>query len=891
MSETQPQTASTATAYTSALPKPSYYYPADDDKDYVAVPPQDNPDDDDYVCRGVPVFEPSMDEFKDFYEYIQKIDRYGMKAGIVKVIPPKEWLQTLPEYKASNLDKIKIKNVIAQHMLGRSGLYKQTNVVKRNVMAVDQWASLAGCHHKAKLQFPTPAPHQSDEAAKEAGRITRGRGSTAQTKSRKKRKITAENSVVEDTKTDDAVSAKDETIDQGVGTPIAATHADSISQSTQPLDPSSNQDPPVSSIPPPQSTSQTPLSDGLSALQNLPPARSGSEVIDNTAKSSTKKKREDQIHEFYDGLNIYDKWLPEGATHDDYNIQGCKYLERLYWRTLGLGDNEVSWYGADLPGSLFDERTTSWNVADLPSYLTEILSESGVGAKLPGVNTPYLYFGTWRATFAWHVEDMDLYSINYIHFGAPKYWYTIPQKQKRKFEQLMAGLFPGESKACPEWLRHKSYLASPNVLASHNIKPSVLVQKQNEFVITFPHGYHSGFNMGFNCAESVNFATEGWTKYGRKAQACTCVKDSVKIDVDQLLDRIEYRKMELEAEKSGQVMKMSIDDYLETRRIEKAGLPQIQHIKIFDYLMPTVPPPHDQQIAWMKWAATQPTEVQHVVIQVPWMQECVKMTLKTTNEKKKQAQIQAQKETQKETEALAEAEMRKEAEKKDVEKKEAAEREEPVQQQQPQQEQQQQQQQQQLQPQQQYQQSQQQLQAQQVQHTGLAHHQIHPEQQLHQQQRPQQLQYQNQSLRLPQHPLPQLFPQTLSQSPPQPLPQSLPQLQQSQLLYSHSIPNIQPQYNMQSMMPPYSAFPASYQPFAGMYGQGQGQGQGQQPPQHTPQAYPLHQPFQQPVAQYSAATPASLRPFAHTNNAPQHGQQPQPHLAHPSNAANPYGAL
>ena len=33
----------------------------------------------------------TMNQFRSFKEFIQKIDKYGMKSGIVKVIPPKEW--------------------------------------------------------------------------------------------------------------------------------------------------------------------------------------------------------------------------------------------------------------------------------------------------------------------------------------------------------------------------------------------------------------------------------------------------------------------------------------------------------------------------------------------------------------------------------------------------------------------------------------------------------------------------------------------------------------------------------------------------------------------------------------------------------------------------------
>jgi len=35
-------------------------------------------------------------------------------------------------------------------------------------------------------------------------------------------------------------------------------------------------------------------------------------------------------------------------------------------------------------------------------------------------------------------------------------------------------------------------------------------------MITFPFSYHSGYNHGYNCAESTNFATKRWIEYGKR---------------------------------------------------------------------------------------------------------------------------------------------------------------------------------------------------------------------------------------------------------------------------------------------------------------------------------------------------------------------------------------
>lgn len=95
-------------------------------------------------------------------------------------------------------------------------------------------------------------------------------------------------------------------------------------------------------------------------------------------------------------------------------------------------------YGADISGSLYDADQDIWNINRLGTILDRVSNEYSV--TIEGVNTAYLYFGMWKTSFCWHTEDMDLYSINYLHYGAPKSWYAIPPEHGRRLERLAAGM-------------------------------------------------------------------------------------------------------------------------------------------------------------------------------------------------------------------------------------------------------------------------------------------------------------------------------------------------------------------------------------------------------------------------------------------------------------------
>ncbi|KAA0187812.1 hypothetical protein HAZT_HAZT001494 [Hyalella azteca] len=228
-----------------------------------------------------------------------------------------------------------------------------------------------------------------------------------------------------------------------------------------------------------------------------------------------------------------DRYKP--PKHDDHED-----LERKYWKNVTYVSPI---YGADVSGTITDPDLKVWNINCLGTILDYVNEDYGI--SIEGVNTAYLYFGMWKTTFAWHTEDMDLYSINYLHFGAPKTWYVIPPEHGRRLERLANGYFPSSFKACPAYLRHKMSLISPQILKQYSIPFNKITQEAGEIMITFPYGYHAGFNHGFNCAESTNFAMPRWVEYGKHATQCQCRSDMVKISMDTFVKRFQPDRYDL----------------------------------------------------------------------------------------------------------------------------------------------------------------------------------------------------------------------------------------------------------------------------------------------------------------------------------------------------------
>ncbi|CAL5375156.1 unnamed protein product [Camellia sinensis] len=207
-------------------------------------------------------------------------------------------------------------------------------------------------------------------------------------------------------------------------------------------------------------------------------------------------------------------------------------VETLYWKASGDKPFEVE-YANDMPGSAFVPASvrngketgegvnvgeTAWNmrgVSRAKGSLLRFMKE-----EIPGVTSPMVYVAMMFSWFAWHVEDHDLHSLNYLHTGAGKTWYGVPKEAGVAFEEVIrVHGYGGEINPLVTFatLGKKTTVMSPEVLISAGVPCCRLVQNAGEFVVTFPRAYHSGFSHGFNIGEAANIATPEWLRVAKDA--------------------------------------------------------------------------------------------------------------------------------------------------------------------------------------------------------------------------------------------------------------------------------------------------------------------------------------------------------------------------------------
>jgi hypothetical protein len=138
-------------------------------------------------------------------------------------------------------------------------------------------------------------------------------------------------------------------------------------------------------------------------------------------------------------------------------------VESLFWKASEDRPVYIE-YANDVPGSGFaamqqswwqkkrrrkgdpvmddGEKGSGWRLSGSPWNLQAIARAPGSLTRfmpddVPGVTSPMVYIGMLFSWFAWHVEDHELHSLNFLHTGAPKTWYAVPGDRATELEEVI----------------------------------------------------------------------------------------------------------------------------------------------------------------------------------------------------------------------------------------------------------------------------------------------------------------------------------------------------------------------------------------------------------------------------------------------------------------------
>ncbi|XP_044477910.1 putative lysine-specific demethylase JMJ16 isoform X2 [Mangifera indica] len=188
------------------------------------------------------------------------------------------------------------------------------------------------------------------------------------------------------------------------------------------------------------------------------------------------------------------------TTDQEHWEPSVENIEGEYWRIVEKATEEIEvLYGADLEtgvfgsgfpklsiqvGSSSDDRyiKSGWNLNNFPRLPGSVLTyESG---DISGVLVPWLYIGMCFSSFCWHVEDHHLYSLNYMHWGAPKMWYGVPGNSAVKLEETMKKHLPDLFEEQPDLLHKLTRVEMEHVGREYFCNSSLAMKMDSNFDAT-----------------------------------------------------------------------------------------------------------------------------------------------------------------------------------------------------------------------------------------------------------------------------------------------------------------------------------------------------------------------------------------------------------------------
>lgn len=238
------------------------------------------------------------------------------------------------------------------------------------------------------------------------------------------------------------------------------------------------------------------------------------EEIDCVSMECIVKGRNMPLSQFFRiARNTMALWFQKSPTSTE--------IERDFWHHVAVRDSHVcvhsgsidssGWgYGFPTPGPKGKGSISAkhpWNLKVLTNNPCSVLRSLG---PVIGVTVPTLHVGMVFSACCWYRDPHGLSWIEYLHTGASKIWYGIPDDQSVNFRQALTQLIPTHCQNKTLWLPCDTVMVPPYMLTERGVSLCRIEQKPGEFVVIFPRAYTSSIATGYVVSESVYFATSSW---------------------------------------------------------------------------------------------------------------------------------------------------------------------------------------------------------------------------------------------------------------------------------------------------------------------------------------------------------------------------------------------